>query len=379
MKILIAVDWYYPAKKSGGPAVSISNLCKLLHNEWELYIITSDHDFGETIRFDSIKEGWNKVGKAKVLYLSEKEINERKINIVINELRPDVLFINSLFGYKFAIPLLRLSKKKNIPVWVAPRGELCKNAFNKAFKKLPYIWALKGYLKNNSTYYLSTSAEEHDAIKTIIHISDENKIIDVENIPTIPEEIVKLNTKKPGTLHCVFISRIQKKKNLLAAVSYVSQLKGDVTFDIYGPLEEPDYWAQCEEIIKKLPNTIKISHKGILPKEEVHKTLSDYDVMLFPTLSENYGHVIIESLLAKCPVVISDQTPWTQLEEYNAGYSIGLNDDKAFISILQKFVDMNNTEYGKYIEGCRRYTNNKLDIEDLHTKYLNALAMIVGR
>jgi hypothetical protein len=42
--------------------------------------------------------------------------------------------------------------------------------------------------------------------------------------------------------------------------------------------------------------------------------LAEYDLFLFPTLGENYGHVISEALASGCPVVISDQTPWRNLE-----------------------------------------------------------------
>lgn len=42
MKILIAVKWYYPGKESGGPAVSVRNLCSLLEDNASFYILTSD-------------------------------------------------------------------------------------------------------------------------------------------------------------------------------------------------------------------------------------------------------------------------------------------------------------------------------------------------
>jgi glycosyltransferase involved in cell wall biosynthesis len=34
---------------------------------------------------------------------------------------------------------------------------------------------------------------------------------------------------------------------------------------------------------------------------------------VFPTLGENFGHVIAESLSASCPVICSDQTPWNDV------------------------------------------------------------------
>jgi glycosyltransferase involved in cell wall biosynthesis len=35
-----------------------------------------------------------------------------------------------------------------------------------------------------------------------------------------------------------------------------------------------------------------------------------YDLFVFPTRGENFGHVIIESLSVGTPVLLSDRTPW---------------------------------------------------------------------
>lgn len=43
-----------------------------------------------------------------------------------------------------------------------------------------------------------------------------------------------------------------------------------------------------------------------------------------PTFNENYGHAIVESFVAGLPVVISDRTPWRNLEKINAGWDIPL-------------------------------------------------------
>jgi glycosyltransferase involved in cell wall biosynthesis len=45
----------------------------------------------------------------------------------------------------------------------------------------------------------------------------------------------------------------------------------------------------------------------------VREVFSRYDAFVLPTLGENVGHVIAESLSASCPVICSDETPWTDL------------------------------------------------------------------
>ena len=66
---------------------------------------------------------------------------------------------------------------------------------------------------------------------------------------------------------------------------------------------------------------------GEVKHEKLHALLHEYDVMLLPTLGENFGHAIIEALDAGLPVVISDRTPWRNLEQAGVGADLPLEDE----------------------------------------------------
>ena len=57
-----------------------------------------------------------------------------------------------------------------------------------------------------------------------------------------------------------------------------------------------------------------------LSREDISNIFDQNHVLLLPTFGENYGHVINESILNNCPVIISDKTPWQDLEFNNLGY-----------------------------------------------------------
>ena len=57
-------------------------------------------------------------------------------------------------------------------------------------------------------------------------------------------------------------------------------------------------------------------------------------MFFFPTLGENYGHVIFEALSVGCIPVISDQTPWHEISLKHAGYELSLDND--FSKILDE-------------------------------------------
>ena len=54
------------------------------------------------------------------------------------------------------------------------------------------------------------------------------------------------------------------------------------------------------------------------------KNLFEYHFFILPTLGENFGHVFIEALAAGCPLIISNRTPWLELEKKGIGWDIPL-------------------------------------------------------
>jgi glycosyltransferase involved in cell wall biosynthesis len=128
-------------------------------------------------------------------------------------------------------------------------------------------------------------------------------------------------------------------KNLSGALRMLAGILGDVSFDIYGPKEDLEYWEECQRLIAALPPNIRVRYEGEIEHERVADVLAGYDLFLFPTLGENYGHVISEALASGCPVLISDQTPWRNLEAEGIGWDIPLSETERFRSVLQQCVD----------------------------------------
>lgn len=370
MKILIVMGGFFPGEKYGGPPVSIDNFCSLM-KEYACYIVTHDHDLFEAERFTGIQYGWNDRGNCKVRYLPDSEYNKTTFEEVMKEIKPDILYLQGLFQ-SCVVPCLQLAKKHNIHVLLAPRGELCTGALKKKYKKIPYIKALRimGIVKN--IHWQSTSDEETEAIKKWMK-TDNAYIHCLDNIPTIPKKIYSKRAKTAGEGRFVFLSRIHSKKNLLLAIKYFHNVKGKVQFDIYGPIENEGYWRQCQEEIKRLPGNITVEYKGTVSHAQVHEVFSQYDAFLFPTFSENYGHVIAESMVAGTPVIISDRTPWRDLEKVGAGWDIVLSNTERFVEAISKIISMNEFEYGQLHQHTEKYINQKLDVQRLKEQYSLAI------
>lgn len=347
--VLIFIPYYLPGEKSGGPVQSISNLVNSLDDEFYFRIITSDRDWGDIKPYETINiNQWNRIGKSDVYYVSE---NNKSISIfadLIRKTSPNILYINSFFDPTFAqkpLWIMRLRLTKKIPIVLAPRGEFSEGAFNlKYWKKAPYTWFTnKLKLFDQVIWHASTSYEATEIQSKITNL-DLQKVCVASDIPaSISTDISNVyptaaDTSDQGNhqIAIVFLSRITRKKNLDYALKILSQVKARVKFDIYGPLGEPSYWAECQVLLKDLPQNITAKYHGLLDNKDVISTFRKYDIFLFPTLGENYGHVIAESLLAGTAVLVSDTTPWRQLEKQGLGWDVPLMDTGGFVGRIEK-------------------------------------------
>lgn len=370
MKILIVMGGFFPGKKFGGPPVSVDNFCSLMRGQHECYLVTHNHDMGDKTPYEETCEEWVDRGNVKVKYLSDEDYGYSTFLCVVRVIRPDYIYLQSLFQ-NCVIPCLMIARKEKVKVMLAPRGELCTGAFKKKYKKLPYIWFLRTMGLVRDAQFQSTSDEETEAIKKYLGASNA-QIHYLTNIPSIPSGLTERDKKMAGTARFVFISRILWKKNLLSAIRFFKGVEGNVIFDIYGPKEDANYWTECEKVIDELPQNVKVSYKGMLSHDEIHRTFNKYDAFLFPTLSENFGHVIAEALLTKCIPIISDQTPWTDMNEAGAGWALPLKEEDAFRKAIQDVVAMNNEDILAKRKNIVAYTERKLKIELLKEAYQQA-------
>lgn len=376
MRISIFYAGYLPGEKYGGPVTSIYNFTELFGDEITLYIICSNHDLKDSKAYIGIQNGWNKVGKAKVLYLSEKGFSKQNFNDILDEIKPDIIYASSFFSARINYPLFSISKEKAIPLLLAPRGELNGSALKrKRLKKKIYISFLKLTGKLKYACYQATSENEKISIINSLGVNKER----VFYLPNIPSAVKpkKQIFKEKNTLKMCFVGRIVENKNLLFAVHVIQKAKCNVIFDIYGSIEDYNYWEQCVNIINKMPQNIKIDYKGIVSPLKMNEIYSNYDCLISPTLFENYGQAIVESMLHDTPVIISKgTTPWDNIATFNAGYVLSLDNECEYVNAINKLGSMDINDYEKLICNLRMYCRMTFKFEELKARYYEAFELI---
>ena len=376
-KIMIFIGVYIPGKKFGGPVTSIYNFTECLGDDYELSIVCSDHDYRDIAPYEGIKEGWNRVGKARVLYLPDKELGYSRFYEILKSEKPDMIYASGIMYIQFNHGVIKAAKRLNIPVLLAPRGDICDNAIKiKSWKKIPFLHIARILKIFDGLYFQATVDEEVKNLKKYLKTPND-KIFEIPNIPVIPSQKGSLEKEK-GKIKIVFISRVHFKKNLLLAIKAVNAMKSDVTFDIYGPIEGEEYWEECKALIGKAPSNIKIEYKGVLEAGTSGEGFKKYDCFVFPTLTENYGHVIAEALLHDCPVILSKgTTPWDDMADAGAGYVIDLLNEAGFTKALEEVAALDTEGYTALINKVRAYTKTKINTEDLKNQYKEVLEEIM--
>lgn len=363
-KVLILAGYYLPGVKGGGPVQSISNLVKNLSEDIDFYILANDRDFGDTEPYsDVIRNKWVNVNNSNVFYTDIKKLDLTKLARIINSIQADILYLNSFFSIKLSIIpyFLFHFKRLNVgKVIIAPRGNFSEGAMNlKSDKKDFFIKLIRKIGLYKDVVWHATADTEK---KEILNYFPINRGIHVcSNLISLPSysEFDSKKNKDSGTLSIIFISRIHPKKNLRDAISYLKHITGNITFNIYGPIEDENYWKECKNEIKLLPVNVMVNYHGTIQHHEIFKALYNNHVFLFPTYGENFGHVIFEALASGCPVIISDQTPWRNLEALEIGNDISLTKKNLFINSIQKYVDMDEPQFNRMSQNSIEYALNQ--------------------
>ncbi len=350
--ILTFIGNYLPGYKAGGILRSLVNTVEHLCDDMEFWIVTRDRDLGDDKPYDDVKiNQWQSLGSAMVYYLSPQSSTIKAISKLIFRTKHDVLYLNSFFD-RFTIKVLlirRLSRQSFQPVIVAPRGEFAWGSLGLKFlKKFVFIHVARLFgIYKKVAWHASSELEANDIAKVMnikpneIHIA-----LDLPNRinPDNSFDVTFNPTPEGESLRLVFLSRIAREKNLDYALRVLNKVNIKVFFDIYGPAEDATYWKECQKLINQLPSNVTVNYLGSVRPDEVVRIFRRYDLFLFPTAGENYGHVIVESLISGTPVLISTETPWRNLQVDGLGWDIDLVRMDSFVETIENLALLSHNE-----------------------------------
>lgn len=352
-KVAILVDWYLPGYKAGGPIRSCANIVAHLKNHFDFSVITSNTDANETTPYTGVKSNeWNiRPEGTRVYYFSKSFSTYKNLKALLLNGGFNVWYMNSLFSVFYTLFPLIIARfnKTNCKLIIAPRGMLGEGALQlKPVKKKIFLSVsnILGLYKN-VVWHASTQLEKEEIKK---HFGESAQVVVALNLSAPAEIMFKERTKNAGELKLVFFSRISIKKNLHLVFEFLKNVNPSykVMFDMYGLKEDESYWLQCESAMRQLPPNITTIYKGAIDNNQLKEVLLNYHFSILPTMHENYGHSIVESWAAGCPVIISENTPWRNLEKEKCGWDISLNNSVKFTEALNEACSMDQQQFNQW-------------------------------
>jgi glycosyltransferase involved in cell wall biosynthesis len=362
MNILCVTDFFLPGFLGGGPITTLANMRKQLAADIEMSVFTRDRDLGALHSYPQIEVNrWNETPEGAVFYSTPNLFGPIALREALAKRPADLLYLNSFFSLYASIflNLLRRWVAPGLPILIAPRGEFSIGALSiKATRKRIFILFARIFGLYQDVYWHASS--DLESIDILQQFPGSESRIYVAPDPVVEPPLAALSgvrAKEENQLKSVFLSRISPKKNLDGLLMLLNKVRLPVNLDILGPIEDKDYWKKCQDIISSLPKNINVKYCGSVLPEEIPGKFLLYDLFIFPTLGENFGHVIFESLCAGTPVLLSDRTPWHK-DDAGAVIVLSLENLDDWCSAIEHAVERSPQEQENLRVSARNYASN---------------------
>lgn len=358
-RVLISSPYYLPGYRAGGALRTVANLVAGLGTRIDFRIVTRDRDVFMHGPYEALtREYWLDLDNARVYYVDQSKLSFAYWRTLLNQQDYDVLYLNSLFSYWFSIKpaiLARFGLLRNPHLLLAPRGELSVGALSlKSRKKQTFLTFAKHVkLYDRVVFQASSQEEQHDIVRVF---GKQARVVIAGDVPAPLSSARRTKVgKAKGTAVFVFLGRITPVKNLKGALLVLSHCKKACHFMIYGPVGDVNYWEECVNIIARMPKQITVKYMGEVDNNSIDEVFDSAHFLLLPSLGENFGHVIYEALARGTPVLISNQTPWRDLQVKQVGWDLPLEDAKAWESALSTCITMESRQFQLMSEACAKY------------------------
>ncbi|WP_062297448.1 glycosyltransferase [Nostoc piscinale] len=95
------------------------------------------------------------------------------------------------------------------------------------------------------------------------------------------------------------------------------------------------YQAELQLLVERFNLRQQVTFTGMLSGQLKYSALTNADLFVLPTHSENFGIAIAESLAYGVPVVTTKGAPWQELETHNCGWWIEDNQQALAIALTE--------------------------------------------
>lgn len=336
--ILTMLHSYWPGNAATGPVRSLAAMMEMLAERFAFRLLAQRK---ANVGAAPAAHQWHPLGHGEARYLDAGVAGAQGLGELLRETQSDLIYLNGFFDRILTIPTLIMRHHRRIPrrpLLIAPRGEFAPAALAQSpVRKKAYLaFGRSAGLFADIWLHATAQHEVEDLLRAGYSGSRILLAPDTRTLPRRPA-VTAPSRDADAPLRLAFVGRLTPMKNIDFALQVLSRIGCAVEFDLFGPVADPAYWSQCEEMARRLPQHVRVTAKGLLAHDEVAGVLAGYDLFFLPSRGENFGHAIFEALAAGLPVLTSNRTPWTDLEVRGCGWSLPLDDPERFAGAIDAF------------------------------------------
>jgi glycosyltransferase involved in cell wall biosynthesis len=319
LKILQINASYKPAYIYGGPTMSVAKLSEQLANAGNEVMVFTTTANGKA-ELDIIPDKATIVDGVSVIYFKRitKDHSHFSPALLIKLWKDvrgfDIVHIHAWWNLVSVLSAF-IALARKVPVVISPRGTLSNYSFknkNSTIKSLIHNLLGKNLLRRS--YLHATSAAEEKALLNIVKPAG---IFDIANFVKIVQPAPSKKLSGP-VLKLLFLSRIEEKKGLDILLHALPGVNVPYHLTIAGDGDE-NYISVLKNIAHYNHSENNISWIGF-QNENKFDVFTDHHLLVLPSYNENFGNVVIESLSAGTPVLISEHVG---LAEYVTKNNLG--------------------------------------------------------
>lgn len=212
--------------------------------------------------------------------------------------------------------LARLTRHAGVPLILSTHGMLEAPAlkFSRWRKRLAWYLFQRKLLTGADLLHATTQAET----RTLRHQGMTQPVIEIPPAVEIQRDVRARSNQTKKT--ALFLGRLHLIKGIdLLVDAWISVGDNNWQLIVAGP-DESGLMEDLKKRIQKSAIDIDVNFIGPVYGDDKTQLLQDADLVIVPSLSENFGVTVIEGLGHGCPVMTTTGTPWQSLAERKLGW-----------------------------------------------------------
>lgn len=348
MRILHVVPSYLPAWRYGGPIRSVHGLARAQAAAGhEVKVLTTNADgpgrldvpTDRPIDRDGVAVHYCRLGTPARLYRSPAMARALARRLP----EADVAHLHSVFLWP-TLAAARAAERAAAPYLVAPRGMLVGELIRRRGRWRKRAWIAlfeRRTLARAAAIHVTSAAEGEELARLGLDLAPvvrvENGVaLDGDDEPAGPGDAERVAEALLSRPYLLCLGRVAAKKRLERAIAAIAPFPG-LRLVIAGNDDERQARTLLETA-RELGVADRVSFLGEVRGEPKRELLEGAFALLLPSASENFGNVVLESLAAGRPALVSREVGAAEVLERAAAGRVLADDPAAWRATLAELL-----------------------------------------